>query len=197
MLPILAAPVFKRTQTLDVGTRLKEIRKKSGLSQRELAKRAGVTNSTISMIEKNSVSPSVSSLKKVLSGIPLSLLEFFESDESSRAGTPVVYPAEEFLDSSVESVEYKLIGKDFHNRAMTFLVECLPPGAGTGAELYTHEGEEAGYVLSGKLELTVEEEIFIIEAGQGYYFESSRPHRFHNPFEEECRLVSATTPANF
>ncbi|WP_243469368.1 cupin domain-containing protein [Bermanella marisrubri] len=189
--------MIKRIETLDVGTRLKEVRKKSGLSQRELAKRAGVTNSTISMIEKNSVSPSVSSLKKVLGGIPLSLTEFFETEDTSQTATPVVYPAEEFLDSSVESVEFKLIGKDFHNRAMTFLVECLPPGAGTGAELYTHDGEEAGYVLSGKLELTVDEETYIVEAGQGYYFESSRPHRFHNPFDEECRLVSSTTPANF
>ena len=55
---------------LDVGERLQSIRKLKGLSQRELAKRAGVTNSTISMIEKNSVSPSISSLRKVLSGIP-------------------------------------------------------------------------------------------------------------------------------
>ena len=56
---------------MDVGERLQSIRKLKGLSQRELAKRAGVTNSTISMIEKNSVSPSISSLKKVLAGIPM------------------------------------------------------------------------------------------------------------------------------
>ncbi len=62
---------------MDVGARLQTIRKLKGLSQRELAKRAGVTNSTISMIEKNSVSPSISSLKKVLGGIPMSLVEFF------------------------------------------------------------------------------------------------------------------------
>lgn len=62
---------------MDVGERLQSIRKLKGLSQRELAKRAGVTNSTISMIEKNSVSPSISSLRKVLSGIPMSMVEFF------------------------------------------------------------------------------------------------------------------------
>ena len=56
--------------SLDVGARLKMVRKKRGLSQRELAKRAGVTNSTISLIEQNRVSPSVSSLKKVLDGVP-------------------------------------------------------------------------------------------------------------------------------
>ena len=65
---------------MDVGVRLQSIRKLKGLSQRELAKRAGVTNSTISMIEKNSVSPSISSLKKVLDGIPISLADFFTLD---------------------------------------------------------------------------------------------------------------------
>ena len=66
-----------RRTNLDIGASLKAVRKLKGLSQRELAKRAGVTNSTISMIEKNSVSPSVSSLKKVLAGIPMSLVDFF------------------------------------------------------------------------------------------------------------------------
>lgn len=70
---------------LDVGERLQSIRKLKGLSQRELAKRAGVTNSTISMIEKNSVSPSISSLRKVLGGIPMSMVEFFSEEKIGRA----------------------------------------------------------------------------------------------------------------
>ena len=51
---------------MDIGARLQLVRKSKGMSQRELAKRVGVTNSTISLIEQNKVSPSVSSLKKVL-----------------------------------------------------------------------------------------------------------------------------------
>lgn len=69
---------------MDVGERLQSIRKLKGLSQRELAKRAGVTNSTISMIEKNSVSPSISSLRKVLGGIPMSMVEFFPKRSSRK-----------------------------------------------------------------------------------------------------------------
>ena len=65
---------------MDLGERLQVIRKRHGLSQRELAKRAGVTNSTISMIEKNTVSPSFSSLLKVLKGFPMSVEEFFTLD---------------------------------------------------------------------------------------------------------------------
>ncbi len=65
--------------TANLGERLRQIRQKCGLSQRELAKRAGVTSATISLIEQSRVSPSVASLKKVLDGLSLTLAEFFAS----------------------------------------------------------------------------------------------------------------------
>ena len=71
--------------TYDVGARLKHVRELHGLSQRELARRAGVTNGLISLIEQNRVSPSVGSLKKVLDGVPLSMAEFFTLDVNSAA----------------------------------------------------------------------------------------------------------------
>ena len=161
---------------MDVGARLKTIRKLKGLSQRELAKRAGVTNSTISMIEKNSVSPSVSSLKKVLSGIPMSLVDFFSLEVDEDSPRKVIYRAD---------------------RAFSFLNEIYPPGSDTGPDMLNHEGEEAGTVVAGQLEVTVGSEIYVLDTGDSYYFDSSQPHRFRNPFEVPCVLVSATTPANF
>ena len=61
----------------DIGPRLKAVRENQGMSQRELAKRTGVSNATISLIEQNRTSPSVGLLKKVLDGIPISLADFF------------------------------------------------------------------------------------------------------------------------
>ncbi|MBA1273127.1 cupin domain-containing protein [Stutzerimonas azotifigens] len=182
---------------MDVGVRLQTIRKLKGLSQRELAKRAGVTNSTISMIEKNSVSPSISSLKKVLSGIPMSLVEFFSQDFEQDSDTQVVYRAGELIDISDGNVSMKLIGRAHPSRAIAFLDETYPPGADTGEEMLTHEGEEAGMLVQGQLELTVNNQIYVLQSGDSYYFESSKPHRFRNPFSEPARLISATTPANF
>ncbi len=182
---------------MDVGVRLQSIRKLKGLSQRELAKRAGVTNSTISMIEKNSVSPSISSLKKVLAGIPMSLVEFFSLEVEQDNHTQVVYKASELVDLSSGAVTMKLVGKAHPSRAIAFLDETYPPGSDTGDEMLTHEGEESGLLVNGRLELTVSGEIYILESGDSYYFESSKPHRFRNPFEEPARLISATTPANF
>lgn len=188
---------FGEMRNLDIGASLRTVRKMKGLSQRELAKRAGVTNSTISMIEKNSVSPSVSSLKKVLSGIPMSLVDFFSIEASIESEQKVVYRSDELLDIGTGPLEFKLIGRDFPNRAMSVMSETYPPGSDTGEEMLKHEGEEAAMVIEGKFELTVGDEVYILEAGDSYYFNSELPHRFRNPFDEPCRLVSATTPANF
>ncbi|MDX6909197.1 helix-turn-helix domain-containing protein, partial [Serratia marcescens] len=62
---------------IDLGGRLRFLRQRHNLSQRELAKRAGVTNSTISLIESNQTNPSVGALKRILDGIPIGLSEFF------------------------------------------------------------------------------------------------------------------------
>jgi len=182
---------------LDVGLRLQSIRKLKGLSQRELAKRAGVTNSTISMIEKNSVSPSISSLKKVLAGIPMSLVEFFSLEVEQNNPTQVVYRANELTDISSGAVTMKLVGRAHPSRAIAFLDETYPPGSDTGQEMLVHEGEEAGLLVEGRIELTVDGQVYQLEAGDSYYFESSKPHRFRNPFDTPARLISATTPANF
>ena len=181
----------------DIGKRLKSIRKQAGVSQRELAKRAGVTNSTISMIEKNSVSPSISSLKKVLSGIPMSMLEFFNTEEFETADVPVVYTKADFREvAGDDGIKWGLIGKFFPDRQLTFMVENYTPGSDTGEEAYSHEGEEAGYIVSGKVELIVDKQTYVLNTGEGYYFESKRPHRFRNPFDEPCQIVSATTATN-
>ena len=65
---------------IDVGLRLKMVRLRFNLSQRALAKKSGVANASISLIESGSTSPSISALKRILAGIPMTLAEFF-SDE--------------------------------------------------------------------------------------------------------------------
>ncbi|TMG97742.1 MAG: helix-turn-helix domain-containing protein [Betaproteobacteria bacterium] len=65
---------------IDIGSRLKQHRQQKGLSQRALARLAGVTNGLISQIEQNSISPSIASLKKILDVLSLSLADFFTGE---------------------------------------------------------------------------------------------------------------------
>ena len=180
---------------VDVGERLKAIRKMKGLSQRELAKRVGVTNSTISMIEKNGVSPSVSSLKKVLGGIPISLGDFFTLDLEHLQHDGVVFRAEEQPDVGINNVNLFLVGASVKDRAMDIYKERYEPGADTGPEMLRHEGEEGGVVICGEIELTVDFQVYTLKPGDGFYFNSSRPHRFRNVTDEVCEIVSANPPA--
>jgi hypothetical protein len=75
------------------------------------------------MIEKNSVSPSISSLRKVLGGIPMSMVEFFSEEILQEIPTQVVYKANELIDISDGAVTMKLVGRAHPSRAITFLNE--------------------------------------------------------------------------
>lgn len=181
--------------SIDVGVHLRAVRQMYGLSQRELAKRAGVTNGMISLIEQNRVSPSVSSLKKVLDGIPMSLAEFFTLDLAQ--APQVFFGKDELTDLGTDSVSLRLVAARRPNRAMAILHERYAPGASTGEETIAHKGEEGGVIVRGRLEVTIGGTSRVLEAGDAYYFSSSVPHRFHNPGREECEIISASTPPTF
>lgn len=183
---------------MDIGERLRSIREARGLSQRELAARAGLTNGTISLIEKNRTSPSVASLKSLLDAIPISMAEFFATLEET--DTPkVFYKASEFTELAArtpEQVSLRQLG-NAQQHALQVLHESYPPGADTGPEVIVHEGEEAGVIISGSIELTVNDDTVVLTAGDGYIFDSRLAHRFRNPGAEVCVIVSACTPPSF
>src|SRR4029079_13985804 len=192
----------------DVGTRLKHVRELHGLSQRELARRAGVTNGLISLIEQTRVSPSVGSLKKVLDGVPLSMAEFFTLDVSS--AVQVFYGADELVEIggegaslrlaaeiAAEGVSWRRVAATRAGRQLTVLHETYQPGAATGEDMLSHRGEEGGVVVRGKVELTVGGQTRVLEPGDAYYFSSATPHRFRNVGREVCEIISASTPPTF
>ncbi|WP_295363555.1 cupin domain-containing protein [Arenimonas sp.] len=181
---------------MDIGNRLQAVRKSKGLSQRELAKRVGVTNSTISLIEQNKVSPSISSLKKVLDGIPISLADFFTMDLEDEGDSPFYEPAEQ-PDVGNNDIHYFLVGHRHPNRRMCVLREVMPPGSDTGETMISHEGEEGGVVLQGRVEITVGSQRRVLGPGEAYYFECRQPHRFRNVGDVDAILVSASTPPTF
>ncbi|WP_370399714.1 cupin domain-containing protein [Sulfitobacter sp. JB4-11] len=183
---------------MDIGAKLKAIREERGMSQRELAAKAGLTNGTISLIEANRTSPSVASLKSLLDAIPISMAAFFSTLEDSE--TPkVFYRAHEFTEITPGgdgAVSLRQLGKAEHH-ALQVLHETYPPGADTGPEAIAHDGEEAGIVVRGCIEVTVDGQTSNLQAGDGYLFDSRLPHRFRNISDQTCEVVSACTPPTF
>ncbi|WP_342241199.1 cupin domain-containing protein [Inquilinus sp. OTU3971] len=192
---------------IDIGGRLRRLREEHGLSQRELARRAGVSNATVSLIEQNRASPSIGSLKRVLDGLPLSLAAFFALPEGPE--DPVFFPAAELTEIAGRLgthggdpdgsglISYRQVGCDLSGRALQILHERLAPGADTGPTALSHAGEEGGVVIRGRVELTVGPRRRILGPGDAYYFQSRLPHRFRVVGEEPAEIVSACTPPSF
>jgi transcriptional regulator with XRE-family HTH domain len=179
----------------DIGTRLREVRETSGLSQRALAKSTGISNATISLIESRKLNPSVAVLKRILDGIPMHLSAFFA--EESTEPTPVIYRSGDLVEIGGGKISYRQVGHHITGRGIQILHERYQPGADTGKLPISHTGEEGGVVIRGRLEVTVEGERHVLGPGDAYYFESTRPHHFRNVGTEACEVVSACSPPSF
>lgn len=176
----------------DVGSRLRSMRQKNGLSQRALAKRSGISNATISLIESQKLNPSVAVLKKILDGVPLDLSSFFADDDPKPE--PAVFRSDELVSIASGKISFRQVGRDLTGKNVQILHERYTPGASTGQSTLRHVGQEGGVIIRGHLELTLDGEKFVLGPGDAYYFDSSRPHRFRNIGSEECELVSACSP---
>jgi transcriptional regulator with XRE-family HTH domain len=179
----------------EIGVRLRKIRQALDLSQRQLARQSGVANATISQVEAGKINPTVSMLKKILDGIPLGLGEFFSGDLQPQER--MFFRADELIEIAEGGVSYRQVGAHLANKSIQLLKECYQPGAGTGRHELTHEGEECGIVLSGRLEVTVGADVRVLGKGDAYYFKSSLPHQFRNIGSEPCELITACSPPSF
>lgn len=180
---------------IDIGRRLRDLRARHGLSQRALARRAGVSNATVSMVEANRVSPSVAALKQILSGFPIGLTQFFSAGEPEPE--KIVFRAAELTEIAGGAVSYRQVGSDLSGRALQMIHERYGPGAESGKTMLTHQGEEAGIVIKGRMLLEVDGTRYELGPGDAYAFDSRRPHAFRNIGEGDLVLVSACTPPSF
>jgi transcriptional regulator with XRE-family HTH domain len=179
--------------SIDIGRRLQLLRTARGLSQRELARRAGVTNATISLIESDKMNPSVGALKRVLDGIPIGLSDFFAFSPSLPGR--YFYERDDLVEIGKGKISYRQVGERLNN--LQILHETYQPGADTGRVRLQHNGEEGGVVIAGRLEVTVSQQRRVLRKGQAYLFDSKLPHRFRNVGDDVCEVISACTPPTF
>lgn len=167
-----------------VGERLKILREKQGMSQRELARRAGVTNGTLSNIELGRVSPSVASLEKILNTIPISMQEFFSEDLEV---SPAVFRAEQFVRIRKNDTDYQIL--PLSDGGSYLARQSYAPGAKVTSEWMVRDGFVAGIVIEGVLELVLDGVEFTLSAGEGFNFAIHRSHAFKNEGDSDCVVV--------
>ena len=185
------APVDVGLQVgLQIGARLKVVREQNGLSQRELAKRSSVTHSSISMIEQGQNSPSVSSLEKILSGIPMTLAQFFVCDPLN--ASQVVYRSSELAihQQQNSAVVIQDIPHKNPQAVATFQKFILGVGTDIGAIPQLSHRAISGFIVAGQLELTANMHVSILHADDAFSLSPHQPYRMRNlSATHECVLL--------
>lgn len=185
-----------KTREPTVGSRLRDLRLHNGMSIRGLAERCGLSHPFISSVEKNATSPSVSSLKKILDALGITLTDFFAEKKSIER--IAFYKANELTElADGVNLSYRQVGANLKGAEMLILHERYAPGASTGEDKYHHQAQEGGVIVQGRLLITVGDESRVLEQSDAYYFDSTIPHKMENISDEECVVVSAVTPPTF
>lgn len=179
----------------NLGPRLRKIRSHRGLSQRQLARLAGVSNATISLIENGRTDPSMGLMRRILEAMGVSFADFFSAD--TQTDRRYFFRSDELSSISSGLISYRQVGAHLGEHQLQIMHERYRPGADTGRSLLSHDAEEGGVVLQGRLEVTVGEQVQVLSAGDAYLFNSRLPHRFRNTGSEDCVLVTACTPPSF
>jgi transcriptional regulator with XRE-family HTH domain len=191
-----------------LGPRLKEIRLKTGVSLREIARRLEVSPSFVSQIENGKSQPSVATLYALakLLGVPIdvlfegsgntdeTLIKNYEVEvdrqdfthptdawDSSKARISAVNPKNRSIITMDSGVNWERLAATVEE-AVNFMEIVYAPGAETNksGEMILHDGFEYGYALEGELEVTIGDLVLQLSTGHSIGFDSSIPHRFRN-----------------
>jgi transcriptional regulator with XRE-family HTH domain len=176
-----------------MGLRLKALREDKGFSQRELARRAGLTHTTVSAIEHGRIDPSLGTLRRILTACDQRMGEFFQPAEGMRA----VMSRDQIATITSGGVHMRYVAPRTPDRLLEITQEIYDVGADTGEDLLVHEGQEGGLVIRGHFELTLGDTIHQLGPGDSYYFASTIPHRFRNIGTEQGEIVNAASPPTF
>lgn len=182
-----------------IGDRLRVERQKAGISQRELARRLGLSASMISQLESGISKPSVGTLYAIVTELNLSLDKVIRGDDFddgpavdqvADAVAPLVHPEDRQvidLDSGVRWEELTATSED----GVDFLHATYEVGGASTPDesLMRHHGREYGYIVSGTLGIQIGFDEYELCAGDSIAFDSTRPHRLYNKGEVPVHAV--------
>lgn len=183
-----------------LGDVIKKIRMEQQLTIKEVAERAHVTSSLLSQIENNKANPSINSLMAIAKALKVPIGSFFDDKELDPDFDPVVKADQRKVLRTQSGVTFYLLTPELKNHVIEFIYNVYEKGGSTGGdtgELYTHDGEECGLVLEGRLEVAYDDKIYILEAGDSIVLDSTKPHKLTNIYDGRTIAVWVDSPASW
>ena len=192
---------------VEVGQQLRALRQSRGMTIQHLANLTDLSRTYISQIESGAANPSVGTLKKVADvlGVPMGTLFSAGLDQQPDPPAPATTAQPEVrvvrrdgrksLSWPGRPWKTYLLTPDLQRKLEVLLNELMP--GDTVDEAYTHEGEEFGFVLEGQYEVTVGDEVYLLEEGDSISYPSHLPHKMRVVGDRPSRSIWVITPPSF
>lgn len=179
---------------MEIGDKIKSLRKKMDLTQEELADRSELTKGFISQLERNLNSPSVDTLADVLEALGTNLGDFFSETEEEQ----IIFRQEDYFIGTNEKLGHTMewivpnsVKNEMEPIIVTFEID------GESRRYSPNEGEEFGYVLKGEILLNYGNQQFKIKKGETFYFKSDEERYIKNNYKGVSKLLWISNPPNF
>ena len=184
----------KRIQ-VHFGEKLRKVREHKGYTLKTVAKAAGVSESLVSQIERNHVSPAIDTLLALADVLDINLEFLFNEYRRER---PVhIIRKDERPTLAEDDLIYEQIAKpdetDKANSIESYIIK-IPKSSHTHRGSYGHIGREFGIITKGTAKLKYESNEYILNEGDSVSFPASCPHVLENIDDTDLEAIWIVTP---
>ena len=177
---------------MEIGSKIKRLRVRLGLTQEELAARTELTKGFISQLERDIASPSIATLMDILEALGTNLSEFFHEEPERK----IVFSTQDFFVDKQEDYRIEWVIPNAQKNQMEPILLTLQP-RGKSHVLPAHQGEEFGYVLKGNVTLIRDDKKYKLKATDTFYLDGRKSHYLYNHTGSEAKVLWITTPPTF
>jgi transcriptional regulator with XRE-family HTH domain len=175
-----------------LGPKLQRLRARAGFPLGDAAKRAGISTGFLSSVERGQANASVATLQRLAAAYGTTVMDLFQAP---RGRERLVRPPDRRVLQMHSGVRMEMLSSGA-TMLQSMLFRVAPLAGSDGS--YSHQGEEFIYMLSGTLEIWLDElECFVLNEGDGFWFESTLGHRWFNPGKVDAILLWINTPPTF
>lgn len=164
-----------------IGERIKRLRLKKSMGLVELGKHTGLSASFLSQLETGRVVPTLRNLARIAMVFSKDLSYFFESEPHTLFRVHKKKERVRLPQTGVDDPTYyfESLGYMVPDRQLDpYYAEFVPLKKATEVRPHVHPGYEFLYVLDGELEIRHSDKVYVLEQGDGVYFDASTPHAY-------------------
>ena len=183
-------------EPLNLGERVRELRKARGWTLEQAASQAGLARSTLSKIENGQMSPTYDALKKLAVGLEISVPQLFTPPQREQiSGRMSMTRAGEGQQQATATYEHELLAETLtKKRMMPYRARIRARSVEEFDGWVRHDGEEFLYVLTGVIRLYTEfYEPIEMRRGDSAYYDATMGHNVVSVSDEDATILWVTS----